>query len=306
MERDPFRCDGPTIINVSGGRTSALMLRRVLDTHGGRLPPDAHAVFCNTGVEREETLRFLADCAEAWGVGLVWLERDGSQPAGSRFRVTDYEHASRKGEPFAELITERRYVPNAVTRFCTQALKIETARDYMRAQGYERWTSFVGLRRDEPARVAKVRDRDHGDYDVACPLYDARIAKADVLAYWRAQSFDLALETWESNCTLCPLKSRATLERAIRDNLSVADWWIAQEQRIGATFRKDEPRGYEGMRERVRRLPMLPLDADVETAESVACNCTDRRGPRRCTCGKRRGEGHALTCRMLWGDRRAA
>ena len=28
MTRDPFRCDGPTIINVSGGRTSALMLRR--------------------------------------------------------------------------------------------------------------------------------------------------------------------------------------------------------------------------------------------------------------------------------------
>ena len=91
----------------------------------------------------------MADFAERWGVGIVWVERDGSQPSGARFRETDYEHASRAGEPFAELITERRYVPNAVTRFCTQALKIETARDYMRAQGYERWTSVVGLRRDE-------------------------------------------------------------------------------------------------------------------------------------------------------------
>lgn len=295
--RDPFVCSGPTIINVSGGRTSAYMLRRHLDAHGGRLPRDTHAVFCNTGTEREETLRFVADCAERWGVAIVWIERDGSQPAGARFRETDYEHASRAGEPFAELITERKYVPNAVTRFCTQALKIETARDYMRAQGYERWTSVVGLRRDEPARVAKVRGRDHEEWDAACPLYDARVTKADVMAWWREQPFDLALESWQSNCTLCPLKSRATLERAIRDDDAVAEWWIAQEKRIGATFRKDEPRGYEGMRERVRRLPLLPMRAADEPAESIACNCTDRvRSRRRCTCGKRRGEGHALSC----------
>lgn len=49
---DPFRLDGPAIINVSGGRTSALMLRRILDAHGGALPGDAHAVFQNTGKER--------------------------------------------------------------------------------------------------------------------------------------------------------------------------------------------------------------------------------------------------------------
>lgn len=297
--RDPFVCSGPTIINVSGGRTSAYMLRRHLDAHGGRLPHGTHAVFCNTGTEREETLRFVADCAERWGVGIVWVERDGSQPSGARFRETDYEHASRAGEPFAELITERRYVPNAVTRFCTQALKIETARDYMRAQGYERWTSVVGLRRDEPARVAKVRGRDHEEWDAACPLYDARVTKADVMAWWRAQPFDLALESWQSNCTLCPLKSRATLERAIRDDDAVAEWWIAQEKRIGATFRKDEPRGYEGMRERVRRLPLLPMRAVDEPAESIACNCTDRVHRRRCTCGKRRGEGHALSCAVV-------
>jgi hypothetical protein len=52
--RDPFLCDGPTIINVSGGRTSSLMLRRTLDAHGGTLPADAHVtvVEMNPVVER--------------------------------------------------------------------------------------------------------------------------------------------------------------------------------------------------------------------------------------------------------------
>ena len=33
----PFAIAGPAVVNVSGGRTSALMLRRVLDAHGGAL-----------------------------------------------------------------------------------------------------------------------------------------------------------------------------------------------------------------------------------------------------------------------------
>lgn len=42
---NPFAIQAPAVINVSGGRTSALMLRRVLDAHGGTLPRDEHTVF---------------------------------------------------------------------------------------------------------------------------------------------------------------------------------------------------------------------------------------------------------------------
>jgi 3'-phosphoadenosine 5'-phosphosulfate sulfotransferase (PAPS reductase)/FAD synthetase len=60
---DPFHIEGPAVISFSGGRTSGLMLRRVLDAHGGTLPANVHVVFANTGLEREETLRFVDDCA---------------------------------------------------------------------------------------------------------------------------------------------------------------------------------------------------------------------------------------------------
>lgn len=299
--RDPFVTSGPTIINASGGKTSTYMVRRHLDAHGGRLPPDTHVVYANTGREREETLRFVADMAERWGVNVRWIERDSASADG--WREVDFEHASRNGEPFAELIEERSYLPNPVARFCTVDLKIKPAAAFMRAQGYDEWTSVVGLRRDEAPRVAKLRARDHGQWTVACPLFDARITKGDVEAFWQTQDFRLALEPWEGNCDACFLKSTSRRARIVEDHPELAAWWIAMEAKVGARFRKDGPT-YQQLLDRSRaqvRLPLLP-SADVDLA---ACGCTDRstRKPRPCYCGAHKpARGHTLFCRLARED----
>jgi len=286
--RDPFRIEGPALVSFSGGRTSAYMLRRILDAHGGRLPADVHVAFANTGRERAETLRFVADCAERWGVEIAWIERDGAE----EFREVDYERASRDGEPFAELIAQRKYLPNAVARFCTSDLKVLPLAAWMRAQGHETWTNVVGLRRDEARRVAKVLGRNaSGDQDwtSACPLYTARIVRADVDTFWRAQSFDLALKSHEGNCDLCFLKGDRVRARIVRERPDLAAWWIAQEQRVGGTFVSGDT--YTALADRARRLPVLPMELDAEPA--LPCNCTDRKPvTRRCRC---RG-GHTLAC----------
>ena len=52
---DPFRIpdDGRNrVINFSGGRTSGFMLWRILESHGGTLPPRTLVCFTNTGKER--------------------------------------------------------------------------------------------------------------------------------------------------------------------------------------------------------------------------------------------------------------
>ena len=288
-----FAITGPAVLNVSGGRTSALMLRRVLDAHGGTLPRDVHAVTCNTGDEREETLAFLSEIERRW-CALVWLERDATSPG--KVREVSYETASRNAEPFAELIAARKFLPHHGARFCTQALKIEPVRAWMRAQGHEHWTSAVGLRADEPSRVAKHRERqaEEDDFDSVYPLHRAGIRKADVMDFWRGQSFDLALRPWESNCRGCFLKSRAILERTERDAPGSLAWWAAQEQRVGATFVKG--RRYLDVIADAARAPLPGMFDEVETP--IACNCTDRRRVR-CRCGARRGQGHALACPVV-------
>ena len=72
----PYLVTGPALISFSGGRTSGKMLRRILDTHGGSLPADVHAVFCNTGKEVAATYDFVAEMAARTGIRIVWIERD--------------------------------------------------------------------------------------------------------------------------------------------------------------------------------------------------------------------------------------
>ena len=236
---DPFRIEGPAVLSVSGGRTSGLMLRRVMDAHGGALPSDVVPVFCNTGREFPATLDFLRDIGERWGVRIVWLERTGRR----LFREVTHATAARDGEPFEELIRERKYLPNPSARFCTTALKIETAIAYARSLGWETWTDAVGLRADEPARVAKRRASNATDATrtTVCPLATAGITRADVDAFWRTQPFDLRLQPGESNCDLCFMKGWRLRQRIVADHPKASAWW----ERMEADLKKG-PLDYVG------------------------------------------------------------
>lgn len=271
-----FRIDGPAVISFSGGRTSGYMLRRCLDEG---LSPDTHVVFANTGKEREETLEFVRDCATHWSVNIRWVER----PKGGDFREVTFETASRNGEPFAQLCRERGYLPNPVTRFCTQELKIRVMRDFMRSLGHgdDGWTNVVGIRADEPRRAARILAGGRDKWEVAVPLYHAGTTKADVLAFWDRQPFDLRLEPWEGNCDLCFLKGLAKKERIIRDRPELARWWQEMEMESraskpsGASFRNDQP-SYAQMAYRVAHQPLLPVINEVTGSDDVIdCFCSD-------------------------------
>ncbi len=120
---NPYLVDGPALISFSGGRTSAFLLKHILDAHGGHLPGDIIAVFSNTGKEHPATLDFVQACSEQWKVPIVWLEYDPTGEKQRKFRIVSHITASRNGEPFEALIQERKYLPNPVTRFCTSTLR---------------------------------------------------------------------------------------------------------------------------------------------------------------------------------------
>jgi 3'-phosphoadenosine 5'-phosphosulfate sulfotransferase (PAPS reductase)/FAD synthetase len=122
---DPFLINGPAVISFSGGRTSAYMLWRILQAHGGTLPDDVVVCFANTGREMPATLDFVRDCGAAWNVPIVWLEYRWA-PGGPFVEMVSHNSASRDGEPFAAFLRARSALPNPVQRSCTTELKIRT------------------------------------------------------------------------------------------------------------------------------------------------------------------------------------
>lgn len=255
---DPFKIDGPTCISFSGGRTSAYMLWRVLQSNDGKLPKDARVVFANTGKEDRGTLDFVDRCAREWKVSIAWVEY-ADNSVGFRM-VFNREACSETGEPFEALIRKRNYLPNPVTRFCTSDLKIKPITAMLRHAGWGDFDMMVGIRADEPRRLAKMRH-------LLTPLAAAGITKQAVLEFWRKQPFDL--ETDAGNCDLCFNKGLPELMSLVRRRPERAVWWAMQEQAIGATFHKDRP-SYAQMKDFAER------QQEMFTGEgAIACFCGD-------------------------------
>jgi 3'-phosphoadenosine 5'-phosphosulfate sulfotransferase (PAPS reductase)/FAD synthetase len=259
---DPFKIQGPALISFSGGRTSAYMLWRILQAHGGALPDDVHVCFANTGKEREETLRFVQECGGRWNVPITWLEW---RPMPDRFATVDFYTADRTGAPFEGLIALRGRLPNPLQRFCSRELKVEPIKAFCRSLGWERWVNVIGLRYDEGRRVRnKLNENDNGSHrwKSAMPLHDGKITRDDVMEFWADQDFDLGLQAYEGNCDLCFMKGTRILHAIIRADPQRAKWWIEQEA-AGNRFERD--RSYASIADAVERQPVLRLfDSDQE------------------------------------------
>lgn len=280
---DPYLIEGPALISFSGGRSSGYMLKHILDAHGGKLPDDVRVTFANTGKEMPETLDFVQECSERWGVPIDWIEARPDWPLGSmRFELVNHNSASRNGEPYRALIDKKGYLPNPVTRFCTIDLKIQPMKWLAQARGWDHWTVVIGLRADEPRRVASSRRRaDSGKepWTNIMPMADAGVTKQDVAAFWAEQLFDLRLPNVNSatplgNCDLCFLKGAATLFGIMRDRPELADWWIEAEAEAraskpsGARFRSDRP-SYADM------LKLTRDQGDLLDDNTMPCGCHD-------------------------------
>ncbi len=269
-----YHIDGPALISFSGGRTSAYMLHEIIRAHGGRLPTDVHVLFANTGKEREETLRFVHECGSHWGARVNWVELCPGKPS---FEAVGFNSASRNGEPFAALIAKKKRLPNWTERWCTASLKVEPMHAFMREQGHDvgQFAEVIGLRDDEGLRIFRGLERaDRDGRRVLYPLARAKVRKADVMAFWQEQSFDLGLAPHEGNCDLCFLKGRGLRKRIIRDTPVFAMWWQEQEERLGQFFDRRDRVAH--LVEEVRRSPELfDVPDDEEYDAECGLHCGD-------------------------------
>lgn len=280
--KSPYLINEPTIISFSGGRTSAYMLYRVLQENNG-LPSDALVCFANTGKEEEATLEFVQECSKNWNVSIIWLEYRNNQ---QKFEVVNFETASRNGEPFEAIIQKKNYLPNMVARFCTVEMKVLTFERYLLSLGWQEWTNFVGIRADEPRRVAKINANLSGGskhLERKMPLAMDGVTSSVIDDFWANNNFDLKLpringKTFHGNCDLCFLKGEKQLISLIAEKPERAIWWAKMEGSLNAKsvenvknvgrFRTDRPSYAEMMK-------YTSEQADMFSDVSIECFCGD-------------------------------
>lgn len=120
------------LVSVSGGETSLFMAvwiwLHLKDEY------EIIFVFANTGQENEETLIFLKQCEEHFGIKIIWIEADviEGKGNGTRFKIVNFETASRNGEPF-EAVIKKYGIPNTKFLHCTRELKMNPIKAYAKS-----------------------------------------------------------------------------------------------------------------------------------------------------------------------------
>ncbi len=212
-------------ISFSGGRTSAVMTKILLDKF-----PEKEIIitFANTGLEHPDTLRFVKDCDEnIFNNKVVWIEgvTTHGKRKGMGCKVVDFKTASRNGEPYREAV--KKYgLFNKTNPSCTGRLKVEPMQKYLKGQGFLRgkklnhWTA-VGIRSDEIDRISRKRK----ELKFLYPLVTWGINKEDVLRECSKWSFDLRIDEHMGNCVGCFKKSIRKLCTVAKDEPKQFDFW---------------------------------------------------------------------------------
>lgn len=255
---NPYLIHGPALISFSGGRTSAYMLWKILQAHGGTLPDHVYVVFADTGKEHPATYRFIQDCADHWGVEIHTVAYDKG------------EHDT----PFGALIAKKKFLPHPRARFCTEFLKIYPLAEFMQSRGYETWLNVVGIRSDEEHRIANIEKKEK-TWASTFPLAFDDVTKSDVMAFWAAQNFDLDLPPGFGNCVFCFMKSRAQLIAIEQSQPGTLSWPASKEKQIGGTFRSDRE-NYTQLMAFSRSQQFFDFGPEVlDESSTVGCGCTD-------------------------------
>lgn len=210
-----------------GGLTSAYMTRWCLDHLSDQY--EIIVVFANIGKEREETLQFVNECDRRWNFNTVWVEAvvDPEKGKGTSFKIVSFETASRKGEPFEEVI--KKYgLPNVRFLHCTRELKTRVIHSYIKSLEWKGYYTAIGIRKDEIDRINPNYKKERFLYPLVSLIPSTKL---DVNAFWLNQDFTLNLKSYEGNCDLCYKKSDRKLLTILKENQSLSKWWQDMERK---------------------------------------------------------------------------
>lgn len=228
------------IISFSGGRTSAYMMWWLLNEWKDRYNWEIIVVFANTGKEVEGTLFFVDECSQEWDIPIIWVEakcKDENRIPFSdkgwkvKHKIVTYETASRKGEPFEEMISILG-IPSSSAAFCSKQLKRLAIESYAKSIGWENYKVAVGIRVDEDRSL----DLNRCIYPL---IFDNPVNKLLVNIWWLKQSFNLDIDPDFGNCDGCWKKDDPRLARIYAKKPQTFNWWDDMVKKYGHL----DPRG---------------------------------------------------------------
>lgn len=233
------------LLSFSGGRTSAFMTKKVIDNYSDIY--NIKVVFANTGLEHENTLKFINLCDNFFGFNTVWVEAQQyhNQKKSAAHKIVTFETASRNGEPFEDAI-KKHGIPNQAFPGCTRDLKLAPINSYLKSIGWgsrtskSGYTTAIGIRTDEKRRVSSSATKQR----IVYPLIDWFPSdKQDILDWWEEQNFNLEIPEYLGNCKTCWKKSYNKLVQVYKDSPDHFDFFLRMEQtypRVGPEFKKDD------------------------------------------------------------------
>ena len=216
---------------------------------------------CTKTLKLETTRRFLQD----WFEGKTELEYMGHYGDGSRMTDEDMYvcHQKHGGKTPREIfLAKKSYVRSrSVSRpaqmFADFSESFTPIKNLQGDDEHAEYLAFLGLRHDEPHRVARIRQRntdsDDGEH-VEMPLADEGVTREDVNEFWAGRKWDLELpeDAGLSNCVYCFLKGAGGLrkvKRHMQNGYGSKDfantpcdinWWHNMEERYGRDLIAEE------------------------------------------------------------------
>jgi hypothetical protein len=193
--------------SFSGGRTSALMTIWLNE----QFPKtEVTHVFMNTGMEAEETYRFIKQLVDYLGIELNIIESKVIHKyyKGTTFKKVKFNEMH-KGINLMKEIVKKYGLFGPGYLHCTRELKQQPFEAFRRSLGFNSFNSLValGIRSDEMDRVSEYYIEKNYYY----PLLNMNIRKEDILSFWKDMPFDLELPEHLGNCVGCWKKSSKKL-----------------------------------------------------------------------------------------------
>lgn len=232
------------VVTVSGGRSSAMMARHI-QTHEKYEKYKKIYVFCNTGMERTETVQFLKNIERQWNIPLIKIQGVYSTKMGTgvSYKKVSWEQMDMEAKTFSEAIkhvNKGTYsgLPNSAAPYCSGMLKTIPCEKLSNALfGNKNYIKAIGFRREDmPLRISfpEIKKDKKRIYPLLTD-FEQPITQQDLNKYWDRQPFKLAIHGDFGNCVLCWKKSMPNLIKVIKKGTKFVDWFREMEEEYGNT-----------------------------------------------------------------------